>query len=185
MTHRRGRGCLPGFSSAARRVPTPGAPRAQGARPARPCLAREGALRSLGLHSATGAASSAKGAWSGAGYLGAILQRLLQQKLVHGGHGAARPGRGSEERTERGRRGRRECSRPKRQEGRSVPARPRPVGGCPPASPPLCPVLAEPEQQEVWRTPGRATGSVAAPLLLRPRLAGSLDAPGRWEAVGG
>lgn len=59
-----------------------------------------------------------RGDRSGGRYLGAVLQRLLQQELVHGGHGGAGPGR----RTEGGRRDRRGCFGLKRRGERSVPA---------------------------------------------------------------
>lgn len=64
---------------------------------------------------------SRKGDWSGGRYLGAVLQRLLQQQLVHRGHGAARRDRGPDGRTEGGRRGRRGWSVLRRRGGRSMP----------------------------------------------------------------
>lgn len=193
-------GGLAGVLHSARGTPPPGTPglRTQGrARPPRP-RGGPGSTPSLHPGAAGGASSASAGGRGGPGggrYLGAVLQSLLQQQLVHGGHRAARRGRGPEGRTQGRRRGRRGCSRLRRPGGRSVPATApraprlhrgrRRLPGLLPAlsSPPfLSPPLPR-GKQEVWRAPCRTPEvwptAGRAPEVWRPlRCALAL-----WEAA--
>lgn len=127
---------------------------------------------------------SREGRWSGGRYLGAVLQRLLQQQLVYGRHDAARRGRGLDRRAEGGRRGRRGCSGLRRRGRRSVPvaarARPRLPRGRrrPPARGPSSqpsPAQPSPPRSRINRKCGRRTPrppEVRSPASAAPALRG-------------
>lgn len=121
---------------------------------------------------------SGEGYWSGGRYLGAVLQRLLQQQLVYSGHDAARQGRGLDGRAEGRRRGRRGCSGLRRPGRRSVPARApaQPVATAPrrPSSQP-CPPPSRINRKcgqrpawppEVWRPASAAPAARGEPQTL-------------------